>query len=913
MIAAACVIAAHQASAQGLTGALFGTVRDEQGLALSGASVRVSSPSLLGGAETMTTNERGQWRFPALSPGSYTLRIELAGFAPFVEDGVDLGAGATLSRHVKLMVAGVSTSVVVEGAGSQVEARGSGVETRFGSDYLGTIPTRRYSMFDAIRAAPGISATSPSSGSINTVSAFGAGGNENLFLIDGTNFTCPCSGVARAEPSVDVIQEVQVQSVGVSVEYGNMQGTVFNVVTRQGSDRFQGDASSYWQTSALTSAPVRLPVPGTTLQTGYERVRYRDATANAGGPIARDRVWFFGGYQYLRDYDSQPGTDPALPRKYEQNKFFGKFTEKLWRNLQLMESYHEEQWVNPQTPTRVTPFEATQRQNASVPTVTFVQLTQTLSPNTVWDLRVGRFDYLRHDDPATGSWTTPNHFDRVTGDSSGNPQTLGSLRLTRTTAKATLSHTQRDFAAADHDWKFGTSFEIGAHEQPSVIPGGVRYVDNNGQPFQSVSAPPSNVGGRFVTAAVFGSDTVAIGDRLSVSAGLRFDHSRAESQDLHAVDAHADETSTIVHGLGTLYTWNVMSPRLGATVKLTGDGRTMLRGSYGRFYQGVLTGELSSVHPGTAPVTTMAFDATTGGYTKLVSVVDPAINVRIDPSTRAPRTDEFSIGVDRELRRRLTASVAGVHKAGDDYIGWIDTGGQYSEQTQTLPNQETIPTFVLTNGTSSRRFLLTNPDGYSMTYDGLILALEKRRSSGWQMLGSYTLSRAAGLQASSGVTAADVQVSTIAPNGTFGRDPNNLTNAYGRLANDRPQMFRLMGSFDVPHTGLTIAANMQYLSGKPWAATTQVSLIQGDQRIFLEPRGSRRLSSQSLLDLRVSKRIRIGGAGSIDLIADVLNALNSTADEAIASDNLFSATFGQPTVFVDPRRAMLGARVNLGR
>ena len=70
------------------------------------------------------------------------------------------------------------------------------------------------------------------------MSTFGSGGNENLFLIDGTNFTCPCAGVSRAEPGVDVIQEVQMQSVGASAEYGNIQGAVFNVVTRQGSNRF---------------------------------------------------------------------------------------------------------------------------------------------------------------------------------------------------------------------------------------------------------------------------------------------------------------------------------------------------------------------------------------------------------------------------------------------------------------------------------------------------------------------------------------------------------------------------------------------------------------------------------------------------------------------------------------------------
>ena len=106
----------------------------------------------------------------------------------------------------------------------------------------------------------------------------------------------------------------------------------------------------------------------------------------------------------------------------------------------------------------------------------------------------------------------------MTGVSSGNAPQLGTLTLKRTSAKGTLSHAQRGFAGADHEWKFGGSFEIGEHTQPQVIPGGVRYVDNNGQPFQMISSPPSNVGGRFVTSAVFGSDIVTIGSRVAISA-----------------------------------------------------------------------------------------------------------------------------------------------------------------------------------------------------------------------------------------------------------------------------------------------------------------------------------------------------------------------------------------------------------
>jgi hypothetical protein len=208
---------------------------------------------------------------------------------------------------------------------------------------------------------------------------------------------------------------------------------------------------------------------------------------------------------------------------------------------------------------------------------------------------------------------------------------------------------------------------------------------------------------------------------------------------------------------------------------------------------------------------------------------------------------------------------------------------------------------------------MTNPDGYGLTYNGLVMAVEKRRSHRWQAFGSYTFSRSYGLQASSATTAGGAQSSSGFSTGTFGRDPNDLTNADGRLPNDRPHAFRIMGTVDVPHTGIIVAGNLQEFSGKPWAATTQITLKQGSQRILLEPRGSRRLSSQSLLDLRVSRSIPLGRGRHGEILFDVLNVLNDTAEESLATDNLYSPNFARPSIFIDPRRAMIGARLNLGR
>ncbi len=133
----------------------------------------------------------------------------------------------------------------------------------------------------------------------------------------------------------------------------------------------------------------------------------------------------------------------------------------------------------------------------------------------------------------------------------------------------------------------------------------------------------------------------------------------------------------------------------------------------------------------------------------------------------------------------------------------------------------------------------------------------------------------------------------------------------GRLPNDRPHMIRVMGSVDVPWLGVLMAANFQHFTGKPWGATALLP-VPYQQRILIEPRGSRRLSSQSLLDLRLSKTIT-HRAGRVELLLDVLNVLNETAEDSIATDNWSSPNFGQPTVFVDPRRAMVSLRVNLGR
>ncbi len=271
---------------------------------------------------------------------------------------------------------------------------------------------------------------------------------------------------------------------------------------------------------------------------------------------------------------------------------------------------------------------------------------------------------------------------------------------------------------------------------------------------------------------------------------------------------------------------------------------------------------------------------------------------------------------------RLAVSVAYVRKDGHDFIGWKELAGEYREEAaRPLSDGRVLQVWRLTTPSEARLFQLTNPEDYSLTYNGLVIAAERRRSHGWQAFGSYTLSRAYGLQPSSGTTAAGPQVATVgsppasfAPGVTFGQDPNDLTNARGRLPNDRPHMARVMTSVDVPRTGFVVAANLQHLSGKPWAMTALIHPIETTTKpVLIEPRGTRRLSSQTLLDVRVSRAFRFSDAGRVELSLDVLNLLNDTAEESIRSSVDGASNLGQPDIFVDPRRAMLSVRLNLGR
>src|SRR5882762_3819381 len=246
VLAVACValLWSSPAFAQRTTGEIFGKITDESGLALPGVTVTLRGAGVAG-APTVVTSETGTYRFPVLPPGTYDLDYVLPGFAPQKRAAIEVAVGAIVEIELSMKVGTVEETVMVSGQTPVVNLATSQVSTSYNHEWVQNAPVRRFSYFDLINSAPGVSATS-NVGQATAAQSLGNSVNENSYQIDGTDIS------STPWPNTDAVEEVEVLQLGASAEYGNVQGAVFNIVTRQGGNVLHGDGNVYFQNEALT-------------------------------------------------------------------------------------------------------------------------------------------------------------------------------------------------------------------------------------------------------------------------------------------------------------------------------------------------------------------------------------------------------------------------------------------------------------------------------------------------------------------------------------------------------------------------------------------------------------------------------------------------------------------------------------
>lgn len=898
MVLLAVLMAAVTIDAQVLPGTIIGVVRDSSGAVLPGATVTVTSPALPGGPVSVVSGAQGEYRVTGLPPGAYRLSIALQDFSTYNESDLRVTVGGTTERNVSLPLATVQESVTVTGASPLVDARQTGIGATLSTQAVESLPNKRFTAAASFMTdLPGVTASNVEQA--YSVNVMGSSGAETPLMVDGVVTNHPASGGGWTHFDLDAIGEVSATTLGASAEFQGAAGGVLDVITKSGTGQFHGDTAGFWAPQTLSSQPIRRDCACPEGQTGFTWYKNRDLSAHLGGPILKNRAWFFGGFTFTGQSGSTPG-QPSLDPQDQYLIWFAdpsaKVDVKLSDRFSIQQTYYEEAFFEPlpHFPTVTTPLETIQRSNGTsglwgkgFPHGA-TEFKGTLSSRTLLTARYAITDIPDQRIGFNNDLTTPRRIDTATGINSANATAFRSKpRRDEVDVKMNMFFPG---SAVDNNLSYGVQVIRNRIWRATVEPGGVVYSDFNRQPDQATFSPPSIDAAQYNAQALWGESELTFSRRLTVKVGARLDRLEGISSDADAVDSSFNETGQTIAGLGRLLTWTTLSPRVGVNLKLNQDGNMVLRGTVGRYYDPLDLRTIESVHPGVAVTTLARFDPATGGYTNVISVTDPRANIAFDRDTKAPYTDQYSVGLDRQIAKQLAVSVSYVHKIAKHQLATVTTGADYAPQQMASPTGGALTVYPLTSNANDRIFLRTNGPGYRTTYDALLLSLSRRYANRWQGNLSYTYSRFRGL------TAGAV-------------DPNDVTNAEGPQSIDRPNAFTATGSYSLERFDVQFSGNLMLLQGTPYAPTVQIRLPQGRRSVLLDALDAFRGPTEKHVSFRVSKTLFRTGARRLELSGEVRNALQDTGNQARITTVYGDPNFGVQSSWPDPRQLLLRARL----
>jgi outer membrane receptor protein involved in Fe transport len=891
---------------QRVTGKIVGKVTDEEGGPLPGVTVEISSPSLMGGAHTQITTETGTYRFINLPPGTYRLVFSLPGFQKVERPTLKVSLDTTVTEDIVLKQSTVEESVEVTAEAPVVDVTKSGVSTTFSAEQIENIPSGRFTIFDIIKQAPGIPQTEQ--WEYRNV-AFGSNYESNAYLVDGVNLSAPDQGHAWNWQPQDMYEEVELSGIGAPAEYGSFTGAVVNIVTKSGGNTFSGNLSYYGQFQSLTddNNPGGGLVPSLPPDKvySYNRDKYMNASFNLGGPIIKDKLWFFGLYERNEDNYSAWLIDPKVPTKYLGNKALFKLSSLLGAKHKLAGSYYFENYQFPGSPDEFNLPETITNEVGHTHMWNFLY-TFLMSTNAFLDLKYSGWRTYDDNLPSMGGdINNPIVYDGYTGVTSGGAWWIWMGKMSRDQANASLTYFAEDFLGGDHDFKVGVQYTAGKSEWVGGYSGGEWYYLYQNYPVYLYQQQPFMYGGNETALGAFIDDSWKIGERLTVNLGLRYDHSKASIPSWFVYDGWV-KTSQGVPGIDDLIVWDSIAPRLGLAFQLTSDHKTLLKASYGRYYEAIHGNNFIKPGPAATDMNVYQYNWDIGDY-ELWYTQPGELGYTVDPKLRNPYADVFSLGLERELLPNLSAGATFIYKKEKDLLGWEDRGATYEQITQVSPDNG--QTFTVFNQTSelgtSNDYWIVNPAAFGHTYQALIFTLAKRYSNNWQFYASLTWSKAEGLD----VTAHSTSSWALLLNtGGFGKDPNDLTNAKSLLNQDRTWIFKMQASYSFPW-GIVASLNYLYQTGVPIPTFVRVYPDQGVQKILNQPKGPDRLKPWSLLDFRLQKTFNLYKSLRLDAMIDAFNLFNSATVTADRSYDFWALTYNEPSYIFYPRRLQVGLRL----
>jgi len=867
---------------QTTTATVLGTITDTQHGVLPGATVTARNVET--GAETSAlADSNGRYRIAALRPGTYELRAELSGFAARARGGIQLFVGQEAAIDFELSVAGVQESVTVTGAAPLVETTKSEVSSVVDRKQIDMLPLNGRNFTDLTRLTPDVLSSDRIGGMQSSLS--------NTYLVDGVTNDRAWTGGNRAGYSAENIREFRVMTQQYAAEFGQASGGVVNVVTRSGTNRFEHRLFLYHRDDALDARNAFA-----TSKAPFDRQQYGGFS---GGPLQRERAFFFGSYERLHEDRTAVVTTAVQRGDFEnptdQHQIFGRVDYQVSPSHQFTARVNEDRFDEKNDGVGG-------RNTLEYGSTSFYRnhdfyssLMSVLGSTRLNELRVAYSRRPGGSRPNTPSGPELQFAGSNQGKAYSDPQETTEWRLQ---IVDNFSWHKSDLGG-EHDVKAGFDFSRAVLEGffCNFCDGQFIFPRDVFDPADRTTYPilytqrlgssdftiPNNIFAAFV------QDSWRPLANLTINAGVRYDY-----------ESYA----------GVLNDRNNISPRLALSFDPWNRGRSVFRGGAGLFQDQITLNQWLIIVLNVINATDFVVLSNPGYPDPFGGTPRPPAppNTELfDPGMNTPYALHLTGGMKQDIGKGFTASADYVYVRGYDQLRRRDLNAP--------PNG----TAVRPNPTLGRQ--LIHESTGKREHHALLMTAERRFSDRWRFQASYTLS--------STKSDSEARNSTVLPT-----DQYNLAADWGPADVDARHNVVLTGQVTLPFD-VQLAGILQLRSAYPFnpvsGRDTNNDGRSGDRpdpdpsgryptngvtaygrfsipvnRPGTLPRNAFRGPDFRQLDMRLSKAFELGPR-RLELIAEAFN-LTNRVNYVSYTASIQSAFFGRPQSAFDPRQVQLGVR-----
>jgi hypothetical protein len=909
VVAAVALLAPTFAWAQTTSGSIRGTVTDPEGGVMPGATVVAFSDALVAGQTVAIAGSSGNYRFPSLPPGKYAIEAQLAGFQTVRREDITLLLGQTLDVDLQLGDPEFTEEIVVVAETVQVSTVSNSVAHNLDQEFMERQPLTR-DPTGLMNYAPGI----------NDDQAYGAPTSAvNSYNLDGVDVSDPALGTQWVLPSMDWVQEVQVLGLGADAEYGGFTGAAVNLITKSGGNDFSGDVRVFYSDDGLNSSTTPEDTVGEFAQDDL------DVSFSLGGPIIRDRVWFF-----LSGNERERGTSPfylggaPLDDRAETTRSWSRYLGKV--TFQANASNRIVGLVN---------YDAVDEDYRGVGDLTLASASErqdspNYSYNLTWESLVSDSSFITakitgfdgNDDRFPQSGDIPGRYDLDSGFGWVNAEIIfDNIEKSRLAFDASWSLFADGLLTENdaHNFKFGVTYETLDDVEHETRPGGFTYADDSYwcADLDEYFANPdcalfsSDRGGLIDLAAemdglhLFAQDSWQTGN-VTVNLGVRYSQYTGNFN---------DPVSEPTSGGSDVYDVDMIAPRVGVVWDLFGDGTTAVKAHYGQYHEGMAVVVFDREASGAAFSDLEFWDWDSDADDWVFYSSRPTGGARMDPDVNHPYVEQFVATFERQLGQDMLIGVDYIHRENKDILAMVTANVEDYDALVAPDNPLTggnTPFFELLE---PQDFLITNPDSAERVYDSVALRFAKRYRDGWSLDASLVWSDLTG----------NIDYGLAGYSDDF-EDLNGQVNADGRLPFNSEWVLKISGSVDLPW-GFMLSGFYQYRTGEYWTPYARVyGLLENDRTdIYMEERGSRQYDDRDVLDLHLEKAFSLGSRLELTLMVDAFNVLDSDEITSVSqrwgdydyvwdahpeeSGWFESSSFGSTLSVQRPREIRLGARL----